>query len=332
MQYVNSELATKADDSAVVHLNGSEVISGAKTFASSPNVPAPTSTGQVANKAYVDSSVANVGAGSYLSTSGGTVTGPITLPGPPTSALQASTKGYVDQGFTAKADLIAGVVPASELGAGSATAGSCLLGNGTSSGTWGACGGGSGTGNVSTAPAASQNVVQPAGTSFSTNNLANARYVTPSWNWAQSPTDSLGVAGNNTIHLNPCPLGLDTSNNPNSQYYVYISGTGTAEAAPVTGGNCPGGGSGTITVTTAYAHTSGYIVGSANSGIQEAINDAGTLHATIVLLPASGSSTPNYSVYAPVFLNTKKTLLSGYGAMVQCFTRAACLIDGNYLV
>src|SRR5262249_20601525 len=28
--------------------------------------------------------------------------------------------------------------------------------------------------------------------------------------------------------------------------------------------------------------------------------------------------------------NSKKTLLSGYGAMVQCFTRAACIVDGNY--
>ena len=81
MQYVNSELATKADDGSVVHLNGTETISGTKTFANAPNVPAPTGTGQVANKAYVDQAVANVGAGNYLSTAGGTMTGPITLPG-----------------------------------------------------------------------------------------------------------------------------------------------------------------------------------------------------------------------------------------------------------
>ena len=81
MQYVNSALAAKADDGSVVHLSGSETISGAKTFSSAPNVPAPAGTGQVANKAYVDQAVANVGAGSYLSTAGGTVTGPITLAG-----------------------------------------------------------------------------------------------------------------------------------------------------------------------------------------------------------------------------------------------------------
>lgn len=275
VQYVNSVLASKADDNSVVHLNGSETISGSKTFASAPSVPAPSSGGQIANKDYVDQAVSNVGAGNYLPTAGGTMSGPITLPGNPAAPLQAAPKQYVDAGFTAKADLVAGLVPATELGAGTPAAGSCLLGNGTSAGTWGACGGGGGTGNVSTAPVASQNVVQPTGTQFSTNNLANARYVTSSWNWLQTPSDNLGTAGNNTIHLNPCPLGIDVSNNANAQYAVYIAGTGTAEAAPVTGGSCTSGGtSGTITVSTAYAHAGGYTVGSATSGIQDARNNA----------------------------------------------------------
>ncbi len=161
--------------------------------------------------------------------------------------------------------------------------------------------------------------------------MANARYVTASWNWGQSPSDNLTTVGSNTIHLSPCPLGIDTSNNVNAQYSVYVSGTGTAEAAPVTGGTCtPGASSGTITVTTAFSHASGYTAGSATSGIQEAINDAGAQHAQIFLLPASGS-TPNYTVYATVFLNSRKTLLSGYGAMLLCYTRGACLIDGNYI-
>ncbi len=158
MQYVNSELATKANDSAVVHLEGAETISGAKTFAAAPSVPAPTSTGQVANKAYVDSSISNVGAGNYLPTAGGTMTGPITLPANPVSALQASTKQYVDQGFSAKADLISGLVPANELGTGTASAGNCLLGNGT----WGACGSGGGpTGVANGAALVSNGVGQP---------------------------------------------------------------------------------------------------------------------------------------------------------------------------
>lgn len=264
MQYVNSVLSSKADDSSVVHLNGQETISGLKTFASAPNVPTPTGDGEVANKSYVDQSVANVGAGNYLSTAGGTMSGPITLSGSPSAPMQAAPKQYVDAAFAAKADLVAGLVPASELGSGTANAGSCLLGNGT----WGACGSGGGTGNVSTTPAVSQNVVQPAGTQFSINNLANVRYVTASWNWLQSPADNLAIPGANTIHLSPCPLGMDTSNNSNAQYVVYISGTGTSEAAPVTGGSCtPGNTSGTIIVTTGYAHGGGYTVGSGIEGM-----------------------------------------------------------------
>jgi len=83
VQYVNSALATKADDSSVVHLNGAETISGTKTFSSAPNVPAPSNSAEIANKAYVDQAVSNVGAGNYLSTAGGTMSGPITLPGNP---------------------------------------------------------------------------------------------------------------------------------------------------------------------------------------------------------------------------------------------------------
>lgn len=93
VQYVNSALAAKADDSAVVHLNGQETISGTKTFAAAPNVPAPTGTAQVANKAYVDQSVATVGAGNYLSTAGGTMSGPITLPGSGIEGMCANKSG-----------------------------------------------------------------------------------------------------------------------------------------------------------------------------------------------------------------------------------------------
>jgi len=81
MQYVNSALATKANNSPVVHLGGAEMISGAKVFASAPSVPAPTSGGQVATKGYVEQSISSVAAGSYLPAAGGTLTGALTLPG-----------------------------------------------------------------------------------------------------------------------------------------------------------------------------------------------------------------------------------------------------------
>jgi hypothetical protein len=44
----------KADDNATVHNSGAETISGIKTFNASPIVPTPTTSGQAANKSYVD--------------------------------------------------------------------------------------------------------------------------------------------------------------------------------------------------------------------------------------------------------------------------------------
>jgi len=335
MQYVNSALATKADDTGVVHLSGTETINGAKTFATAPLVPAPTTANAAASKGYVDTAVGNVGAGNFLPTAGGTMTGPITLPANPASPMQASTKSYVDSALATKADVIAGVVPSNELGTGTSTSGSCLLGNGSSA-IWGACGGGGGTGNVSTTPVANQVIAQPGGTQFSVNNFANIRFVTPSWNWSQTPSDNLGTPGNVTIHLSPCPLGLDTNSSANYySYKVYISGTGTAEAAPVTGGSCTAGaGSGTITVTTANAHAAGYTVGSASSGIQEAWNDAwvndygtvaGALAAPYVKLVADTL----YNVYATVYLRGRGGKLDGTGAQIGCFTRDRCIYVGT---
>ena len=331
LQYVDSELAKKADDSAVVHVNGAETISGAKTFAAAPNVPAPTSAGQVATKGYVDQAISNVGVGNYLPIAGGSMTGPITLASDPSGAMQASTKQYVDSSLNAKADLVAGMVPASELGSGQAMAGNCLQGNGT----WAPCGSG-GSGNLSTNPTASQTIAQPAGTQFATNNLANIRYVTASWNWLQSPADNLATPGTATIHLSPCPPGMDTNSSANNYTYkVYIAGKGTPEAVAVSGGSCtPGASSGTITVTTANAHAAGYTVGSASSGIQEAWNDAWTndvpKDATSVAAPyvklAAGTT---YNVYATVYLRGRGAMLDGAGALIFCSTRDRCIYVGT---
>ena len=53
-------IASKADDSAVVHLAGTETITGAKTFSASPVVPAPTASGHAATKSYVDSATRTI--------------------------------------------------------------------------------------------------------------------------------------------------------------------------------------------------------------------------------------------------------------------------------
>jgi hypothetical protein len=389
MQYVNTALAGKANDNAVVHLAGAETVTGAKTFSTSPNVPTPVNTGDVANKSYVDDSVASVGAGNYVATAGGTMTGPLTLNANPTAPMQASPKQYVDSATAAKADLVSGLVPVSELGSGTATGLDCLLGNGS----WGACGSSAnaieiqsvpvgssapsngqvltyssstgqylpatptgGVGGVSISPATNQNIAQPAGTQFSTNNLANIRYVTPSWNW--SYTDSGGILGNlttagsgKTITLTcttaaPCPLGIDVASTLaggypiNTHYYVYavyISGTGTPEAAPVTGGTCtPGATSGTcqIYVTTVNNHPNGYSVGSASTGIQEAWNDswvadAGVTPNTTTAPYVKLAADTMYNVYSSVYLRGRGGVLDAKGAELDCFTRDRCIYVGT---
>lgn len=51
---LTSDLAGKAADSSVVHLAGSETISGIKTFSAAPLVPTPTNPSEAASKSYVD--------------------------------------------------------------------------------------------------------------------------------------------------------------------------------------------------------------------------------------------------------------------------------------
>ena len=151
-QYVNAALAN------VVHLNGTETITGIKQFTVSPTVPTPS------------------------------------------QGAQAASKAYVDAGTAAKADLVAGVVPTGELGNGSAGSAACLHGDST----WGGCGSGSGG---------------------LTAGMLAIKYATD-FNWSQSPTADLSTAGAKTVTLAPCLAGVVGSE---PQFYIYISGTGTAE-------------------------------------------------------------------------------------------------------
>jgi hypothetical protein len=368
VQYVNTAIASKANDNAVVHLSGTETISGSKTFTAPPNVPTPVATGDVTNKAYVDSAIATVGAGSFVSTAGGAMTGPLTLSGSPTAPLQAADKQYVDLAAAAKADLISGLVPTSELGTGTASGLNCLLG----SGAWGPCGSsanataiqsvpvaasapGNGqvltyssssgqyapatpsgaAGGVVTGPAANQNIVQPVGTQMNVNNLSGIRYVTPTYVWSVSPSGSLVGGTQATVTLTPCPVGIDTSGN--SMYFVYISGQGTPEPAMVTGGTCTSGAaSGTIVFTPKNTHAATYVLGSASSGIQEAINDAcgvpngsgGNPNARIVL-PATGATSNALPIYGSVFAHCSRSLIEGNGTLLSCSTRDRCIVLGD---
>jgi hypothetical protein len=332
LQYVNTELATKANDNSVVHLSGPETITGTKTFSAAPSVPAPTSTSQVANKGYVDTSVANVGAGAFLPTAGGTMTGPITLPANPVSAMQAANKQYVDTGLAVKADLITGQVPAGELGTGTANSGTCLFGNGT----WGACG--SGGGNVSTTPAGSQAIAEPAGAVFTANRMGQKR-MADQFNWKQNPTTpSALAAGSNTVTLAPCPAGfLNTINGSNSNHWIYVdSASGDAqqpgEPVQITAESCPAGAnSGTITFSTGYAHGAGYALESGTGGIKEASVDANQVRYDTV----RGNNTwievtpvATTKIKAPLYWQTSMGRLTG-SSLVECSVNMSCINLGD---
>jgi hypothetical protein len=368
MQYVNSALAAKANDSAVVHLAGTETVTGTKSFVAPPNVPTPVGTGDVTNKSYVDAAIATVGAGNFLPTAGGAMTGPLTLNASPTAPLQAAAKQYVDLSVAAKASLVSGLVPTSELGSGTASALNCLLGNGS----WGPCGSSANAtaiqsvpvassapangqvlaysssagqyapatpsgapGGVVTGPSTSQNIAQPVGTQLNVNDQSGIRYVTPTDNWSVSPSGSLIGGTQATVTLTPCPLGVDTSGN--SMYFVYLSGQGTPEPAMVTGGTCTGGtASGTIVFTPKNTHSATYVLSSASSGIQEAINDACGLPSgsggnpnAHVILPATGATANALPVYGSIFAHCSRTLIEGNGTLLACSTRDRCMVLGD---
>ena len=87
--------------------------------------------------------------------------------------------------------------------------------------------------------------------------------------WSQSPGGDLTV-GVNVVTLTPVPKGVY---GVAKYHYVRISGgTGAAETCLISGGTAtPGAASGTITITCANAHSGAWSIGTATSGIQEAI-------------------------------------------------------------
>ena len=310
-QYVNTAVANRAIDSTVVHVAGAETITGAKQFAVAPSLPPPAGTNDAANKGYVDAAVGNVGSGSYVSKAGDTMTGPLTLPGPPAAPNQASDKQYVDSGLSAKADMVSGLVPAGELGSGVASSATCLTGNST----WGTCGGGA-----------------PAGITYATTAL----------NWSQTIMSALTGGSQATVTLTPCPIGIDTTSG--AGYQVLISGSGNSEAVNVptaTGGCTSGAASGTITFTPFFSYPPGYTIGSASSGVQETINSACGVDPTSwknrlcsVTLPSSGPGYPThslntYNVAGTIYFHSNESVLSGYGASLNCTGRGACLQIGD---
>jgi len=338
-QFVNTALAGKANDSAVVHLNGSETITGTKQFAVAPSLPAPVQPSDAVNKGYVDSAVTTSGSGSFVSKAGDTMTGPLTLPSDPVSPNQAATKHYADIGLAAKAGLISGVVPTGQLGTGSANNSVCLHGDST----WGGCGTSSNAVSIQSVPVdtaaptdnqvityiASLGKYQPRAGGGMTAGMQAVKYASD-FNWSQALATDLSVAGVKTVNMAVCPPGA-TGAEP--WYYVYISGTGTAEAALVTGGTCAGNGqAGTLQFTTTNSHPAGYTIGSASGGLQEALiaarytptNPTGTSQAGKVIVPPG-----QFIAYARVSIRSSDITVDFSGSIVECWMNDSCIFLGD---
>jgi hypothetical protein len=313
-QYVNAAIANLAVDATVVHLAGTEIITGTKEFDVPPSLPTPVGATDGANKGYVDAAVSTVGSGAYVAIAGGTMTGPLTLPADPAAPNQAADRNYVDNGLAVKASLVNGTVPSAELGAGVASSATCLNGNST----WGSCGGGA-----------------PAGITYATTAL----------NWTQTISSPLTGGSQATVTLTPCPVGIDTTSG--AGYQVLLSGGGNSEAVSVStaAGACTSGAaSGTITFTPFYSYGSGYTIGSASSGIQETLNAGCGTNSTSwqnsqcnVTIPANGPGWPahsisTYNIYGTIYLHSNQSILNGYGTSLNCLERGPCLQLGDLLV
>lgn len=135
---------------------------------------------------------------------------------------------------------------------------------------------------------------------------------------------TMGTPGTQTLTFTKgVPQGVSGTN---ANHYLYISGgTGTAEAVLITGGTAlSGAASGTITFTTANAHSGSWTIGSATAGIQEAIKIAEVSTPATVVIPSG-----THTVYAPSRVRVAQVGIRGASSKCGAVVDASNMATGN---
>ena len=127
----------------------------------------------------------------------------------------------------------------------------------------------------------------------------------------QQPGGSL-VVGSNAIIMTPVPKGV---NGTDVGHYLWVSGgTGTAEAALITGGSGKAGDpSGQIIIQCANTHSGAWTIQTATAGIQEA--EVASNGGMVFLAPGT------YNIFAPISISTAGSLCGA--------SRSGVTITGN---
>jgi hypothetical protein len=152
------------------------------------------------------------------------------------------------------------------------------------------------------------------------------------FNWIATPSEDLSAPGHKVVHLAQCQAGVMGNE---KYFYIYIAGTGSSEAVPVTGGTCAGDGNpGTLIFSTVNPHHAGYTISSASSGIQEA--------SVAARIPHMGGNNQVYrqggyvrvgpgqfELHAPLTLMTNHQTIDFTGSSVVCDFDADCIQVGD---
>ena len=157
----------------------------------------------------------------------------------------------------------------------------------------------------------------------------NAIKYSTDFEWSATPVDDLGAPGAKTVHLPRCPSGVTGSE---SEYWVYINGTGTPEALKVTGGTCKGDERpGTLTLTTNKGHPHGYVLTSASGGLQEASIAARVALTFPEALQGGKVVAPpgEFRIHARVSLRTINQTVDFTGSVFECWVDDACIYVGD---